>query len=139
MDYQDDVVELRIPRKPDYVSVARLAVSGIAGRMDFSYDEVEDIKLAMGEACTSAMKDVGPEFAASPLTVRYEREAQRLTIEVINPGGARSTSKAPESLPPDEPISRLLMEVLMAEVDVFEDADRNLYFWMLNYASREDE
>ena len=64
MDYQDDVVELRIlvsrrcQRRP-------LGGLGIAGRMDFSYDEVEDIKLAMGRR-VGAMKDVAPEFAASP-------------------------------------------------------------------------
>lgn len=139
MEHQADVIELRIPRKAEYVSVARLAVSGIASRMNFSYDELEDIKLAMGEACTSAMKDAPPEFAASPLIIRYERDPQRIAIEVVNPGGARRAGQPQPGVPPDEPISRLLMEVLMSEVDVHEDEQGNLHVRMVKYVSRENE
>lgn len=50
-----DLVYLTIPAKPDYVGIARLAVSGIANRMGFSYDDIEDLKLAVSEACTNAV------------------------------------------------------------------------------------
>ena len=45
-----DVVELTIPGRPENVGVARLVIAGIASGIGFSYDEVEDIKLAVGEA-----------------------------------------------------------------------------------------
>ena len=51
-----DQVELILPCRPEYVGVARLAVLGIASRMPFSYDEVEDVRLAVGEACTHALE-----------------------------------------------------------------------------------
>ncbi len=53
--FKDQIV-LVLPNKPEYVSVARLAVSGIAGRMGFDVEAVEDIKLALAEACTNAIK-----------------------------------------------------------------------------------
>jgi serine/threonine-protein kinase RsbW len=135
---QIDLVELRIPRKPEFVSVARLAVSGIAGRMDFSYDEVEDIKLAVGEACTSAMKSGSLESASSPITIRCESDPHRISIEVLdhahpNPRGNRNVNP-----PADEPISRLLMEVLMDEVDVKEDEDGIVSVRMTKYVSGDE-
>lgn len=133
---QIDLVELRIPRKPEFVSVARLAVSGIAGRMDFSYDEVEDIKLAVGEACTSAMKSGSPESEAIPITVRCESDTERISIEVVDRAASRQQGEA--SAPPDEPISRLLMEVLMDEVDVKEEEGGTVSVRMTKYISRDE-
>ncbi len=56
-----DVVRLRIPRKGEFVAVARLAIGAIAGRTGFSIEEIEDIKLAVAEACTEAIRFGGDE------------------------------------------------------------------------------
>lgn len=48
-----DYVELRVPAKPQYVSVIRLAISGLATRVGFLYDEIEDIKIAVSESVTN--------------------------------------------------------------------------------------
>ena len=40
-------VEFDIPCMSDYVGVVRLAVSGLATRMNFSIEEIEDIKIAV--------------------------------------------------------------------------------------------
>jgi len=37
-----DYFEMRIPSKTQYVGVARLTVSGLASRLGFSYDDIED-------------------------------------------------------------------------------------------------
>ncbi len=52
----DDVVELRIPCKAEWVALARLSVAAVASRLRFSIDEIEDIKLAVAEACTNAIQ-----------------------------------------------------------------------------------
>ncbi|MEK6556838.1 MAG: ATP-binding protein [Candidatus Margulisiibacteriota bacterium] len=49
-------IELTIPSISDYVGVARLTASGIASRMKFSHEEIEDIKIAVSEACTNAVQ-----------------------------------------------------------------------------------
>ncbi|HHW49440.1 MAG TPA: anti-sigma regulatory factor [Clostridiaceae bacterium] len=46
-----DNIELLLPFKAEYVSIARLTVSGIASRMGFDIDTVEDIKVAVAEVC----------------------------------------------------------------------------------------
>lgn len=54
-DLQDSV-QLRIPSKAEWVAVARLAVAAVANRMKFSIEEIEDVKLAVAEACTNAIQ-----------------------------------------------------------------------------------
>ena len=48
----NDVITLTFPAKPDYFLAVRLAVSGIAERIGFTIDDIEDIKVASAEACT---------------------------------------------------------------------------------------
>ena len=52
----DDTVELKIPARAEWVAVARLAVAAVASRLRFSVDEIEDIKLAVAEACTNCIQ-----------------------------------------------------------------------------------
>ncbi len=54
-----DIVELRIPSKAEWVGVARLAVAGVANRMNLSIEDIEDLKLAVAEACTNCIQHAG--------------------------------------------------------------------------------
>src|SRR5437660_10785499 len=79
------VVELKIPAKPEYVGVARLAILGVASRMRFSYDEVEDIRLAVGEACTTAIERAnGAQSPSQDVRVRCLIDPTRLVVEVTD-------------------------------------------------------
>ena len=49
-------VELHIPSRAEWVGVARLAVAGIAQPLEFSIEDVEDLKLAVAEACTNCIQ-----------------------------------------------------------------------------------
>src|SRR5437660_3241355 len=97
------VVELTIPGKPEYVGVARLAILGVASRMRFSYDEVEDIRLAVGEACTTAIERAPPaaqvpgaQITAQEVRIRCLIDPTRLVVEVSDSAPApASTDPAP--------------------------------------------
>jgi serine/threonine-protein kinase RsbW len=52
-------VELKIPGRAEWVAVARLAVAAVASRLRFSVDEIDDIKLAIAEACTNSIQSAG--------------------------------------------------------------------------------
>src|SRR5919202_1882372 len=94
-------VELIIPSRPEYVGVARLAILGVASRMRFSYDEVEDIRLAVGEACTRSIDKLnGGGMEAHTIHLRCLIDANRLVIEVRNP---LVKLPAPAEIPPDLP------------------------------------
>ena len=55
------VSEIKVPALPDYVAVVRLAVGGIVSRMNFTADQIEDIKVAVSEACTNAVQYAYPK------------------------------------------------------------------------------
>jgi len=119
-----ETVRLTIPCRPEYVGVARLAVLGIASRMPFSYDEVEDVRLAVGEACTHAVERGGGTNAH--ITITSVIDAQGLTIEVLDdvPAG---TDPAPSSEDAQlfaeagvdqQGLGALLMEILVDRVQI---------------------
>jgi serine/threonine-protein kinase RsbW len=47
-----DVVEIRVPADASYVSTIRLAAASLAARCDLTIDEIEDLRLAVDEACS---------------------------------------------------------------------------------------
>lgn len=51
-----DRIGITLPNKADYVSVARLAASGIASRVGFDIETVEDIKVAVSEVCSRIIR-----------------------------------------------------------------------------------
>lgn len=54
-----ELVELRIPARPEWVALARLAAATVANRLRFSIEEIEDVKLAVAEACTAVIQHDG--------------------------------------------------------------------------------
>lgn len=51
-----EVVRLEIPSSPKYVAVARKALEAIAVNIPLTEQQIEDLKLAVGEACANAVK-----------------------------------------------------------------------------------
>jgi serine/threonine-protein kinase RsbW len=47
-----DVVEMSVPADVAYVSTLRLTAAGLAARCDLTIDEIEDLRLAVDEACS---------------------------------------------------------------------------------------
>lgn len=45
MNESVDLIEMKIPAKPEYVGIIRLTLSGVASRMGYAYEEIEDLKL----------------------------------------------------------------------------------------------
>jgi serine/threonine-protein kinase RsbW len=78
-----DVVELRIPAKAEWVSIARLAVSAVASRLHFSIEEIEDVKLAVSEALVAAIARGTSDRA----DITCESVSDGLRIRVRNFGG----------------------------------------------------
>jgi serine/threonine-protein kinase RsbW len=47
-----DDVELRVPADPAYLAVLRTATAGLATRLDLTLDEIDDLRIAVDEACS---------------------------------------------------------------------------------------
>jgi serine/threonine-protein kinase RsbW len=91
-------VELRIPRKAEWVAVARLAVAAIASRMRFTIEEIEDVKLAVAEACTNAIQSAD---GADQIEILCETDDTQLRVTVANRSGS-GVAIAPPPLAEDE-------------------------------------
>jgi serine/threonine-protein kinase RsbW len=113
-------VEIKFPCKPEFVGVARLAILGVASRMKFSYDEVEDVRLAVGEACTTSVEWAERNGkTTSDITLRSEISPDKLTVDIIDEAGDRSEdNRANEQEQESENLGALLITLLVDEVSV---------------------
>ena len=85
------VITVEIPPQTEFVRVARLAATGVASRMRFTYDQIEDIKLAISEACNNAILHARPapeseNSAPASIVVRFWPHEDRLEISVADGG-----------------------------------------------------
>ena len=76
---RNETVELRIPRKAEWVAVARLAVAAVANRLAFSVEDIEDLKLAIAEACTNCIRQGND---GTPIDIVCETEPDLLRLIV---------------------------------------------------------
>jgi len=73
-------VDLVLPLQKQYAQVLRLAVAGIASRLDFNWEQVEDIKLAAEEAFLLARS----ADSASRIHFNFTVKPDSLIITAIN-------------------------------------------------------
>lgn len=101
------VVELRIPSKAEWVAVARLAVAAVANRLNFSIEDIEDVKLAVAEACTNCIQHAS---GSEQIEITCETEPEGLTVRVRDYGqGTR----------PDQIAARRVAEPRVGGLGVF--------------------
>ena len=132
------VVELKIPCRPEFVGVARLTILGVASRMQFSYDEVEDMRLAVGEACTAAVeRATKANKTDTTITIRSESLNNKLTIEVKDQVGSVQQPPAAPEFPEEldeQGLGALLMELLVDEFSIEATENGGTLVRMVKYA-----
>ncbi|HUF32914.1 MAG TPA: hypothetical protein VMN58_06860 [Acidimicrobiales bacterium] len=105
IDVQGEEVVLAMPATPQLLRVARLTAAGLAGRLGFSFDEIEDVKIAVDELCFAL---VGTHGRAGSLTITYRLEPAQLVIEGIGRFDGKVVTPTP---------SELSAQILSAVVD----------------------
>ncbi|MDQ0163486.1 anti-sigma B factor RsbW [Aeribacillus alveayuensis] len=124
-----DYVEIKIPAKPEFIGVVRLTLSGIASRMGFSYDDIEDLKIAASEALTNAVKHAYQQDGHGEIIIGFGIWDDRLEVMVTDNGKSFDFQKLKEKLGPYSPsvsiddlheggLGLFLIETLMDEVKV---------------------
>jgi serine/threonine-protein kinase RsbW len=78
-------VSLKIPAKPEYITLGRLALTGLLRPRALSEETVGDLKLALTEACTNSVRHAYPEGPGA-VEILYELRPDRLVIEVSDDG-----------------------------------------------------
>jgi serine/threonine-protein kinase RsbW len=113
-------IELRIPPDPAYVRVARLAAGDMGGRVGFSVDELDDVRLAVDELCAVLIGAGG-----HVLELRMQAQDRTLFIEGCTPGATSVTE-------PSE-LSEMLINALVDTCAITTD-DRQVRFEMRKLA-----
>ena len=99
-----DAIELEIPARAEYIALVRLVVSSLAsGRRVLSDDRVDDLKLAVSEACTNAIEAHTSSDVDERVVVRCEEADDRLEVSVEDQGEGFDPSSLPEHPPVTDP------------------------------------
>ena len=112
-----ETIKMEITANPEYVSIIRLTTSGIANKIGFCIDDIEDLKVAISEACTNAIK----HSLEDRFTIIYTMIENGLTIEIIDNGKGYVSKEVSE---PDldnlkeSGMGLFIIESLMDEVKV---------------------
>jgi serine/threonine-protein kinase RsbW len=82
-----EAFELEMPAKAKYVGLARLLAGSIARRINFSEENIDDLKIAISEMCTNAIVHTANGVKDTPpIVVRYLAGDDFLTVEVEDQG-----------------------------------------------------
>jgi serine/threonine-protein kinase RsbW len=79
-------VRLRIPAKPEYITLVRLALSGLSRLRPLDAETLGDLKLAVTEACSNSVRHGYQEGRQGTVEVSYELQPDRLVVEVEDDG-----------------------------------------------------
>jgi serine/threonine-protein kinase RsbW len=73
-----DEVRLAVPAMPEFLRLARVTAAGLASRLGFSFDQVEDLRLAIDELCFGL---TGADGRAGTVEVRFVLREGTLEVE----------------------------------------------------------
>ena len=98
------MVELEIPAEPEFVGLVRLFVSSLATtRRELADDRIDDLKLAVSEACTNAIDAHADSATEDRVIVRWGEGDDRLEIAVNDSGPGFDPTSLPEHPPVTDP------------------------------------
>ena len=78
-------VRLTIPAKPEYITLSRLALAGLARVRRFGDDTLADLKLALTEACSNSVRHAYGD-GEGHVDISFELREDRLIVEVADDG-----------------------------------------------------
>jgi serine/threonine-protein kinase RsbW len=108
-----DRVRVCMPAEGAYLSVLRTATAGLAARLDFTLDEIEDLRIAVDEACAMLLSQAIP---GTNLECDFELDTDAMTITV-------SVVAAQPRIPARDTFAWTVLSALAGDVDSRLDPD----------------
>jgi serine/threonine-protein kinase RsbW len=78
-------IRLTIPAKAEYITLGRLALTGLSRLRDLPQETLADLKLALTEACSNSVRHAYPGREGL-VEIVYDLQPDRLVIEVADDG-----------------------------------------------------
>jgi serine/threonine-protein kinase RsbW len=79
-------VRLRIPARAEYITLCRLALTGLSRLRDVPDETLADLKLALTEACSNSVRHAYRDGREGTVEILYDLQPGRLVIEVSDDG-----------------------------------------------------
>ena len=127
-----ETIKMEIPANPDYVSILRLTTSGIANKLGFSMDDIEDMKVAVSEACSNAVK----HSEDNKVSINFNLLNNGIQIEIIDNGKGYDVDaiETPDlSNPKEGGLGLFIIQTLMDEVDIESKGNQGTTIKMTKY------
>ncbi len=102
-----DCVQVCMPAEGAYLSVLRTATAGLAARLDFTLDEIEDLRIAVDEACAMLLAQAIP---GTNLECAFDLGAEEMTVTV-------SVTAAEPRIPARDTFAWTVLSALAGTVD----------------------
>ncbi len=120
----DDAILLSFPARPEYLLLARLALTGLARTSNMDDELLADLKLAVTEACGNAVRHAYPG-GSGEVRVRYSVVDGVLEMVVEDQGEGLRDAVAGDELPSprDGGMGFSIMRAIVDELDVHAGAD----------------
>jgi len=116
-------IRLTIPAKAEYITLGRLALTGLSRLRPLGEETLADLKLALTEACSNSVRHAYGDSQGA-VEIVYELHDDRLAIEVVDDGGGFGERSAHE--PGDDLVEGGLgIAIIRAIADEFELGPRN--------------
>lgn len=112
-----ETIKMEITSNPEYVGIIRLTTSGIANKIGFSIDDIEDMKVAVSEACTNAIKHSNDDI----FYITYTMLENGLTIEISDKGEGYNIENIPQpdlENPKENGLGLFIIQTLMDDVSI---------------------
>jgi anti-sigma regulatory factor (Ser/Thr protein kinase) len=96
-------IQIDVPAQAGYLSVVRMLVHNLAQRRDLDDERIEDLVLAVSEACTWVINSRQDEGSRSrPIQVRWSETEEDCSIQVTDTTGQTDVEAvADQEVPPD--------------------------------------
>ncbi len=127
----NDVLELRLPPKPEYISVLRAIIGVVAGALSFNYDQIIQLRVAVSEAFEIAIRSIS--------CMKQAQEVDEIAVRfLIGPDRLEIVIPAPDehAIPPDtqeEMESQALLRSLIDELEIGTAADGGSLIRLVKY------
>jgi len=119
----EHVVRLSFPAKPDYLLLARLALSGIGRTTPVSEELLADLKLAITEACGNSVRHAYPD-GQGDVSVSYVFGSDGIELIVEDQGvGLAADDAAPTPGTGDSGMGMSIIRTVVDEFDIRPGAD----------------
>ena len=88
------IVRLTIPARPEFITLTRLALTGLARVRPFPEETLADLKLAITEACSNSVRHAYPDGDGT-VDVVYRLDGDSIAIEVADDGAGFTHDDVP--------------------------------------------